>query len=237
MRQDTVALLAEISQIESISAFTLVGGTAISLHANHRVSEDLDFAMLETTINRIAIDTVLNRLRQSHMVTLALKPFDIDNATNEGVDLLDHHQDWLVDAVKITFFAMGENARERDALKVFHTTKMGYVNVMELDGLFVSKCLVLTERIKSRDIFDLWWMVKHNDKPIESIFGVIQELKPHIPYETIRARLLSYTIPASDEGLESLIDITIEQVRAELTEEVNAMEIREASAMLNKSSE
>jgi len=42
MPENTQKVFEEISKLPLISYWTLVGGTALALHLNHRFSEDLD---------------------------------------------------------------------------------------------------------------------------------------------------------------------------------------------------
>jgi len=52
LAQQTANVLTSLSEIPDIQNFTLVGGSALSIHLNHRISEDLDlftwFKKLET---------------------------------------------------------------------------------------------------------------------------------------------------------------------------------------------
>jgi len=43
LKPKTAEVLSSISEIEEIKNFTLVGGSALSIHLHHRFSEDLDF--------------------------------------------------------------------------------------------------------------------------------------------------------------------------------------------------
>ena len=45
MKPETQALASRIADEPVLDQFLLVGGTALSIHLEHRLSEDLDFAM------------------------------------------------------------------------------------------------------------------------------------------------------------------------------------------------
>lgn len=225
MREDTRKVLDSIKNIESISDFLLVGGTAISIHANHRVSEDLDFAFTNGLyLPKDKINKIIEVLSESYSVSHVTSQAAIDDSLNEGIDLLDHHQDWLVDNVKLTFFTI--MPKESKEVNLHGTVNDGYVKILDLDGLFYLKCNALMNRIKTRDIFDLWWYVKSGDKSINDIFNTIQKDMPHVTYEAIRYRLIDHGISKSDEGLESVIKKSFNEVRSELCSEIKKMETR-----------
>jgi len=54
-------LMAEIRQL---SAFTLIGGTALALQIGHRLSEDLDFWVGDSELNKRNISETLHLLAQ-----------------------------------------------------------------------------------------------------------------------------------------------------------------------------
>ncbi|MDE6340639.1 MAG: nucleotidyl transferase AbiEii/AbiGii toxin family protein [Muribaculaceae bacterium] len=53
LTQATEALLEPISKLECIEPYTLVGGTALSIQINTRLSEDLDFMSWRTTKSQL----------------------------------------------------------------------------------------------------------------------------------------------------------------------------------------
>lgn len=231
MREDTKKLLEEISTFEAIGDFLFVGGTAIAYHVGHRLSEDLDFGFLGLNLPTIKINKIIVQLQKTHQVTLQTDVTAIEEAFNEGNDLMQHYQDWQVDDVKLTFFSLGNNEIERQTLAGYLTENIGHVKVLSMEGLFVTKCLALANRIKSRDIFDLWWFIEHGGKSIQDVFYTIQMLMPHTTYERVRYKLLDWPIPLTDEGLEPLdLEISIDQVRDQLREKVNALEVEMAGA-------
>lgn len=234
MLPETARLLDEISQISGIEQYFLVGGTALALHASHRLSEDLDFATCESTLDAHAISTILARMRQSHTLQDATSPADLDAALNEGLDLAKVQQNWLVDKVRLTFFVIGDTLEERLKIGSQAMEPYGKTRIMGLEGLFLTKCLALCDRVKSRDIYDLHWLIRHGGRSISEIFETIQESRSHITYDAIRYRLLDWPIPKTDEGFVSVVnngslvaeDVSIESIRKELRGMVCALEVR-----------
>lgn len=113
------------------------------------------------------------------------------------------------------------------------SAQVGYVAVANLPMLFVSKCIALTDRIKSRDLFDLWWMTHKAALPLttQSIFETIQQYRPHFPYEHVRHRLLDWKIPETDESFDMLVvePITVETIRDSFRNDVNKLEMEIAA--------
>lgn len=112
MLKETLDLLDEIGGIPASKAFTLVGGTAIAFHANHRLSEDLDFATFDNQLNPLVIKQILNALSGSHEIIDATSVGDIEEALNAGYDLLTRQQNWLVDKLRLSFFIMATHKRK-----------------------------------------------------------------------------------------------------------------------------
>jgi hypothetical protein len=235
----TAALLDTIAQqCPDIAAFLLVGGTAISLQAAHRISEDLDFAFAGKKLNRADIKSVLNHLAAlGKSVVYNNPPEAVEEAINDGIDLDDYQQDYLVDGVKLSFFAFGDYDIDRDLIRgaLLAPARIGHVNVADLHTLFDTKCIVLTERVKSRDLFDLWWLTHQNGDlfSTQDIFETVQKYRPWMQYEHIRHRLLDWKIPATDESFAALISepVTVDSIRAVFRAEVNALEASMAEAM------
>ncbi|MBU0632539.1 nucleotidyl transferase AbiEii/AbiGii toxin family protein [bacterium] len=76
-----------------------VGGTALSHLINHRLSEDLDFAMLE-----LCKDAIEEMMHSFGALKIVHSTTAIDYALNEGGDLYDYHLKYILDGVKIEFF-------------------------------------------------------------------------------------------------------------------------------------
>lgn len=168
-----------------LEGFTLVGGTALALQIGHRISEDLDFNIFGQKLPVRKIDDVLDGLSAcgSNIVSLITpaqkSKFKINTSEN-----LDHYiQDYLVDGAKVTFHARSELDRPKaqiDFLKSTHKVNVsdGGFDVMGLDGLFVMKTIVLYDRVKSRDIYDLMVLMRDHGYTLEQVFKAIEAYQP-----------------------------------------------------------
>ena len=115
MRPETEALAKRISGEQILKHFLLVGGTALSIYLEHRLSEDLDFATVNQTLPREEIADLLKRLETMGSNIEDILPLAArHDAINEGYDIEDYQQDWLIDGVKLTFFTLqSENGHEK----------------------------------------------------------------------------------------------------------------------------
>jgi len=213
MKPETEALANRLSGEPLLEKFLLVGGTALSIYLNHRLSEDLDFATSERVLPTQAISDLLERFKRTGSViednlTLAAR----HNATNEGYDIENYHQDWLVDGVKLTFFVLEkENGREKLALDCGKKWK-NKLRLASLDTLFVTKALVLTNRHTIRDNFDVHALMTQENYSYNDLIKAYNTYHPHASLETPEARLLSKDYPLTDPGLDSLIEESEEDI-------------------------
>ena len=238
----TRSLLLSISQhCDGIDEFLLIGGTALALQIAHRLSEDLDFAFPEKKLDRTKIRLITEQLQKLGKVVIYNNPPEaIEDAVNHGIEIEDYHQDYLVDDVKLTFFAFGDYDLDRELIRggLVASSKLRFVNVADSQTLFDSKCIALTDRIKSRDLYDLWWLTRDGSTcgSTQSIFETIQKYRPSLQYEHVRHRLLDWKIGATDESFAPLINhsVTVESIRNDFRAEVNALESRMAAALAAK---
>lgn len=233
------SLLLTISEhCADIGAYLLVGGTALTLQIAHRLSEDLDFALPERKLDRAIIKAIARQLQVlGKVLVYNNRVEDIENAIEHGIDLDDYQQNYLVDDVKLTFFAYGDDETDRELIRqsLLNPSKLGFVNVADAQTIFTTKCICLTDRVKSRDLYDLWRLTRAGSSigSTQSIFETIQRYRPTLPYEHVRHRLLDWKIGATDELFASLIDdgATIESIRDDFRKEVCDLELRMASAI------
>lgn len=227
----TKIVLEQLRKDHSISNYVLIGGSAIALHSGHRISEDLDFATHHPKLNRLEIDGMLKRMHaDGKEAVLTTDSAAIVDSAEEGIDLLDYQQDYLIDGVKVTFFAFGDSDKERRLISEGHAAIApgNPILIANMDTLFITKCMALVDRNASRDLFDLWWMTHFakTKKPVSDIFKVIQEYRPHYSYDLIRSLLLNRKIFDCDPGFSNLTteNITVEKIRADFENDIAKLE-------------
>jgi len=213
MKKETEALAIRLSGEPLLEKFMLVGGTALSLYLKHRLSEDLDFATAERTLPTQAISDLLGRLKRTGSViedilSLAAR----HDAINEGVDIEEYQQDWLIDGVKLTFFTLEkENGREKLALD--HGKEWNNrLRLASLDTLFVTKALVLTDRHAIRDNFDMYTLMQQESYSYNDLIQAYKTYRPYASLKIPETRLLSKDYPLTDPGLDGLIEGSEEEI-------------------------
>ncbi|MGE4509957.1 MAG: nucleotidyl transferase AbiEii/AbiGii toxin family protein [Sulfurimonadaceae bacterium] len=146
--------------------FRLVGGTALSYHIDHRISEDLDFCLTQ----ELPLDDI------QAFIEFCVEKFGMDNvdyiepsqAIKEdfllGGDNVEYYlQTWMVNGIKIQFFDGGSNTGTREFLADDMYTTMGNIKIASLETIFKMKSLMFYKRTKSRDLYDMLCLYALND--------------------------------------------------------------------------
>jgi len=202
LRADTARIWQHLEHQPALAGFVLIGGSAITLHISHRLSEDLDFAWTGQRLPRAQ----LQALRQlSAAAGISFQPADdstaVDEFENAGMELHDYQQDFLVAGkVKVSFFTADEPLS-----RVLAADKSDSgPRVASLDELFASKCLITASRSKSRDWFDLHCLMTRHGYTMTDFHAAF--VKAGIPgqFDLAMQRLCSGRPSLSDEGFEHI---------------------------------
>lgn len=147
----TSKVLEDLAQNNWLADFTLVGGSGLSLHISHRLSEDLDFFTWEKELKKEGI-----------FASLALfEKYQLLSVSNTQIDC-------LLDNVKVTFFANNwEILKEREHL-------IGNAFVAKTTLLTSMKINTLFLRAKYRDYYDLYCINK-NLFTIKEMFDLAEQ--------------------------------------------------------------
>jgi predicted nucleotidyltransferase component of viral defense system len=183
-----------------------VGGTALSYLINHRLSEDLDFAMLELPKDEI------NRLMRSFGAEeIAHSDTAVDYALNEGGDLYDCHLKYILDGIKVEFFTPPFNTLEKEiwtteATSHYENTSL---KIASFETIMYMKSMAFWNRKKYRDLFDIYYVITNIDGYKAKDF-VENYLKYNITYtkkalyEKIKSKSEFYE-RLTDEGISALV--------------------------------
>jgi hypothetical protein len=228
----TAALLDDVSVIPAIAEFTLIGGTALALAWGHRRSEDLDFAIFAEMLPKSVCASIRENLSEKGWRFASITdPDAYFRAVQEGYTLTDIQEDWLCGhadfgKVKVTFFAEFENSR-RPAYDV-GPDAYGHVRIMKPEALFSLKSQLLLRRSLQRDLFDILSFLQRG-WTLEAVYG--EMLRADAVYdfnhEIFRTKLLPSRFPATDPGLQTLVDDgpkTGEEIKALLAGYLDAFE-------------
>lgn len=228
--------LFRLIQFDSmLDGLTLVGGTALSLLVGHRLSMDLDFCTFNETLPSYQINQFIQSLKnQGHQVFDATDPnkkasFKI----NTGKNLDDYARDYVVDGVKVTFFVYDGSMKTRQ----FLADQKGIEDccafkIMGLEGLFATKSLLPEKRSKSRDLYDLWYLINYEGFTVKEMFDIIESYSDSgIIDHTIYVLTGEFPIDENvDEGLGSVgLKMSLLELYAFFVEAISAYQQLESA--------
>lgn len=228
-----------------LAGFTLVGGTALALQIGHRISEDLDFNIFGQKLPIRAIDGVLDDLAAggATIESLITPEQKIKFKINTSENLDNYIQDYLVDGAKITFHSRNESERPKQQIEYLKSAQKLFVsndgfNVLGVDGLFVMKSIVVYDRVKSRDIFDLMVLTRECGYNLSDIFSAIEAYQPirNKDSEHFKSVVIGVIpLDKNDEGFASIkLNVRMEDVYKYFKSLVNDYEIGLTMKIKNK---
>ncbi len=237
MPEATRKNFARLKDDPTLAGFTLVGGTALALQIGHRISEDLDFNIFGHKLPIRVIDGVLDELAAGgatieSLITPEQKSvFKINTSEN-----LDHYiQDYLIDGAKVTFHSRNENDRPKPQIDFLKSAQKvvvseGCFDVLGVDGLFVMKSIVVYDRVKSRDIYDLMSFTRDHGYTLDGIFDAIAAYQPIRNKDPEHFKsVVTGVIPLDkhDEGFSSIhLNVKMDEIYKHFKKLINDYEIR-----------
>ena len=153
--ENTRKVIELLSEQKFINKFTLVGGTALSLHLGHRLSEDLDFMYDGKFLESRSVIKFMNNVFKEN-----IKLVKQDN---------DHQLDFIINGVKVTFFT-------NDAVNITfdvkdHSVSFNEMNIATVDIISTLKINTIAQRNTIRDYYDLYYIAR-NVIPLENIIKI-----------------------------------------------------------------
>jgi hypothetical protein len=140
-------IFESVSLLNCLKGYTLIGGTALSLQINRRLSEDLDFCKWSTNL-RTDKPTVDWPQIEKELKTIG----NIDSRNILGFDQVD----FIVNGVKISFLAKQDNLSPvKSPVSILNNIKAA-----DLDSIGAMKVEVILRRIEWRDYYDIYSILK-----------------------------------------------------------------------------
>ncbi len=169
----TEAIIERVSTLDSIRLYYLVGGTALSLQIEHRLSEDLDFMRWASPREKAEVDWVSIEKELSTIGEL------------QKTDIMSfNHVEFVVSDVKVSFYI----SSKKNPVK--HTVPYNQNILMaDMDSIAIMKMETLLRRSKFRDYYDLYCIFK--DKSDEDIQSLIEEALRYSEHRLRTKNLLS----------------------------------------------
>lgn len=218
LRPEAAALFKVLSRAPEMEGLTLIGGTALALQLGHRISLDFDFAQFGGTLPGLNIDRLISRLKQEgHQAQIITNPAQISQfKINHGMNLLDCARDYVIDGVKVTFFIHGKNKVQETFYQTTEKIREAnmHFDILAIEGLKVAKTLVFADRVRSRDLYDLYILMRERNYTLDALFSRVKKLGTIDDAEHYKA-IMRGEIPLDDddEGLEAVdLNTGLEQV-------------------------
>lgn len=191
MPKKTEILFEKISKGNELKDFVLAGGTALAIYIKHRTSEDLDFFINKNILNnriKKEIESLIKRLEnEGYIITLISNYVDVQ-------------LDYMFGDVKVTFLA--------SSLKLLDDSiKYKNINIANIEKIAAGKLYtILKYRIKSRDFYDVKYIMKYYKLEFGQIFDLMKKHYGRVNFseEIINTRFLKMPLNIDDEGFESL---------------------------------
>jgi hypothetical protein len=216
-----------------LSGFILIGGSALSLHLKHRMSEDLDLTFKEDQLPRKRLDVFIEKASAEGLnFSLKVDPVAAEEFTMGGLELEDYQQDFVVNGlVKVTFFTA-----EAPLCKCLKPGSESGLRIADLPELFKAKALVSARRSKSRDWLDLYLLMKNHGFTLDDYRFAFHEGGIPEQFETGLQRLCLGVPQKNDEGYAGLLENspTIQEIASFFQMERDKFEQKEAAKLLGK---
>ena len=177
LSQHTEAIFEPISKLDCIKNYTLIGGTALALQLGHRLSVDLDFCKWRK--NR------KDRVRIDDWKEIEGELTKIGNVETNMLD--DNHIDFMVNDVKITFFADNEFKEPRELLK---KPFLNHINIADVKSIGVMKVALMLHRNSHRDYYDIYSIIQSGVPVKELVYGAADYTEHRLRTKNIIAMLV-----------------------------------------------
>jgi predicted nucleotidyltransferase component of viral defense system len=202
LRPDAERLWGFFERQQALGGFVLVGGTALSMHLNHRVSEDLDFMIPADKLPRAAIDG-LKRLSHASGFTFVPndRPASLAEFEDTGYDYYDYQQDYIVaGTVKVTFVAPDPEVK-----RLLQDGAPGHPRVASLEEIFRLKCIACANRSKTRDWLDMFVLLQQGLFQPLDVYRSFELAGVPSKFDIAMHRLCSGKVSLLDEGYQTLL--------------------------------
>lgn len=191
---DTKEVLLHLSKLQMMQSFTFVGGSALSVYLNHRLSEDLDFFSADKELDT---EEILNEINLSNFDEIR-----IINSSKIQLDL-------FLNNVKVTFFANNwKELNEREKLvDNIYIAPVFLLTAMKVNTLFM--------RAKYRDYYDLY-VINKELYSLQKTFDFSKKLLPGITVKLFQNALI-FIADIEDDSIKHLkpkYKVTIKKIAA-----------------------
>ena len=202
LAKHTEAIIEDVSQLDCIRPYLLVGGTALSLQIDCRLSENLDFMSWRTSKSEKR-EVDWPKIKEE-LSTVGIV---------EKVDILDiDHVEFVVSGVKLSFYANPNYSPVTQPVPFIG-------NIILADPLSIGamKMEVMLRRSKFRDYYDIYCLIQKGLSINEMISKVLKYSGHRLKTKNLIAMLTNSSRFVKDRNFEYLMpryDVTSEDIEA-----------------------
>jgi hypothetical protein len=147
---ETENIFEKISKLNCIKEYTLIGGTALSLQINNRLSEDLDFCKWgKNKSEKPEVDWPEIEKQLKTIGKVKTEVIDLNNVI------------FIVNGVKVSFYA---NQLYPEPQSMIRRTFINELNIADIDAIGIMKIELMLRRSKFRDYYDIYSILMENRK-------------------------------------------------------------------------
>ncbi len=202
INKQTQTLLSKFATVPLFSEnkAILIGGTALAYHLSHRESFDLDicFPFSEKLPELDFLDTF------EEVTPLKFDQGIIDTAINEGGDINDVMKRYIINDTKVDFVINpSSNIYESEILQNDLAHTLEHLRIASIDSIFKLKSLLLLERNKIRDLYDVVYMMKECEFTAKDFIDTIMHYRiTYLPHHILQLLEAKEEDPFDIEGIE-----------------------------------
>lgn len=204
----TTAIFDAVTSLECIRPYVLVGGTALSLQLETRLSEDLDFMSWRKSLDeKREVDWPQIQKELSAIGTV------------ENCDILDiDHVEFIVDGVKLSFYANPNRSPLKQ--EIIYRNNLYLADPLSIGAM---KMEVMLRRSKFRDYYDIYSLIEAGMDLKEMIDLALRYSGHRLKSKNLIAMLTRSErfIPDADFAiLQPKYDISPDQIEARIKQEL-----------------
>ena len=177
LSQHTEEIFEQISTLKYLKNYTLIGGTALAMQLEHRLSEDLDFCKWRKSKNDF--------VRIDEWRQIADELATIGKIEKNILD--DNHIDFKVNDVKITFYADNEFKEPKELVK---QPFLNNIKIADIKSIGIMKLALMLHRNSHRDYYDIYSILQSGISLNDIVFGAADYTEHRLKTKNIIAMLV-----------------------------------------------
>jgi len=191
LSQHTEKIFEQISKLECIKNYTLIGGTALALQLGHRLSEDLDFCKWRKSRKSFA--------RIDEWKQIADELTAIGKVEENMFD--NNHIDFKVNDVKITFYADNQFKEPKGLVKQPFLNNM---KIADVKSIGIMKAALMLHRNLHRDYYDIYCILQSGVSLKDIVYGASDYTEHRLKTKNIIAMLVDLEHVRIDKHFQEL---------------------------------